>query len=274
MARPLLDGPRSSRCRPRRCRRPARVLSRRGTRLAALIGLGRHAAPAARAAARGAPRCSLLVAALPWEDALGLPDRDDLGGQAPRACCCSPPGCCAPSRATSAWSSPDAHPGGVLRARRRAVAAALARHRRPAWRKALRYVLFVVFFFLVVQLTGTVRDVRRIAARDRPLGDARRRLGAVPVRLRSDDGPRRRPDRGSQRLRVLHRVRPAARRLPDGARPPMRVPWALSLRAAGRDAARHAVARRPGRPRGARGVGRAHPPRAARRRRCRRREPS
>ncbi len=78
---------------------------------------------------------------------------------------------------------------------------------------ALRYLLFAVFFFLVLQLTHTIEDVRRVVRVFVLSCTAGRRLG--PLRLhRAQPRTRGGADRGPQRLRLPDGLRTAAGVLP------------------------------------------------------------
>ena len=125
---------------------------------------------------------------------------------------------------------------------------------------ALRYALFITFFFLVLQLDPHARGRAQDGARRRALEHARRRLGAVRVR-RAQPRAGRGPDRGPERLRLPDVLRASARLLPArrGEAPPS--PVVRLLPAAARRHARDPVARRARRAERARAVGDRDPPR-------------
>ena len=126
---------------------------------------------------------------------------------------------------------------------------------------SLRYALFIVFFFLVLQLTHTIAGRAAGRARGRPLDHGRRRVGHLRVR-HAPPRARRRADRGPERLRLPDELHaPPGRLSPDRGEAPPDAVGVLLHTAARRDAG-HAFARRPGRARGAGSLGHHHAPRA------------
>ena len=185
------------------------------------------------------------------------------------ASCCSGPGCVrALVRAEPLRVSPALAWAALLRASPSGSRCCSPPTRADGVVDSLRYALFIVFFFLVLQLTHTIEDVRRIV---RVVVLSSTLAGGVgPLRLRRPRAhARRRADRGRQRLRLPDGVRAPARRVPARrARSRRRVLWGMCcVRAARRDAG-DAVARRAGRARRTRAVGHHHAPRPGARRCC------